>query len=183
MVDRDKYAIILDFLPEGYVSDKRPSHRKTPVAQAVGTKRFALLEMTPKPGSYLNIGEEVYIGEGKRDKIQHVLGRINLGKLTNTASSELSFVIEQLVDNNEQLFVDFFNKAQPLSTRMHSLELLPGLGKKHMWEVIEARREGDFTSFTDIRKRVKLMPDPKKLIIRRIMSELAGNEKHRLFTD
>ena len=82
---------------------------------------------------------------------------------------------------DEARFVDFFNKAQPLTTRMHQLELLPGLGKKHMWEVIEARKEQLFTSFADIRKRVKLMPDPKVIVVKRILAELAGKEKHRIF--
>ncbi len=66
---------------------------------------------------------------------------------------------------------------------MHQLELLPGLGKKHMWEIIEARKEKPFESFADIKKRVKLMPDPEKAIIKRILKELSGIEKHRVFVD
>jgi len=65
---------------------------------------------------------------------------------------------------------------------MHQLELLPGLGKKHMWEILEAREEKPFESFEDIKKRIKLMPDPKRIIIKRILQELEGNEKHRIFT-
>ncbi len=183
MVGREEHAVVLDFLPEGHPLDKRPSHRKSAIAQAIGKTRFSLLELVPKEGVFLNIGDEVYIGEGKRDKVHHIEGRITRDKLTNTASGELQVVIARLVKESEQRFIEFFNKAQPLSTRMHSLELLPGLGKKHMWEVIEARRDGDFESFADIRKRVKLLPDPQKLIIRRIMAELSGNEKHRLFTE
>ena len=64
---------------------------------------------------------------------------------------------------------------------MHSLELLPGLGKKHMWEILEERRGEDFTSFDNIKSRVKLIPDPEKLIIRRIIKELEGEEKHNIF--
>ena len=183
MAERDEHAIILDYMPQGYVDDKRPSHRKDPIAQAIGTKKFTLLELVPREGVFLGIGDEVYIGDGKREKIHHVEGRITTKKLTNTASSELSYVVEQLIKDNEQRFVDFFNNAQPLSTRMHSLELLPGVGKKHMWEVIEARDEEPFESFEDINARVKLLPDPKKLVLRRIMSELEGNEKHRIFTE
>jgi putative nucleotide binding protein len=61
--------------------------------------------------------------------------------------------------------------------------LLPGLGKKHMWEIVEQRKDKDFESFADIKKRVKLMPDPKKAIIKRILDELNGKEKHRIFVD
>ena len=125
----------------------------------------------------------MYIGEGKRDKIHHIVGKIPLSKLTRTAKSELEFVIKDIVEKNEKKFIDFFNNAMPLSTRMHQIELLPGVGKKHMWEIINAREEKPFESFEDIKKRVKLIPDPGKLIIRRIIQELEGEEKHRLFVD
>ncbi|MBW3022186.1 DUF655 domain-containing protein, partial [Candidatus Woesearchaeota archaeon] len=82
-----------------------------------------------------------------------------------------------------QRFVDFFNKAQPLTTRMHQLELLPSLGKKHMWQIIEERKEKPFESFLDIKNRVKLMPDPEKIVIKRIINELSGIEKHKIFVD
>ena len=38
-------------------------------------------------------------------------------------------------------------------------------------------------AFEDIKKRVKLMPDPEKVIIKRIIQELQGSEKHRIFVD
>ena len=34
-----------------------------------------------------------------------------------------------------------------------------------------------------MKKRVHLMPDPKKAVIKRIMQELSGKEKHLLFID
>jgi len=125
----------------------------------------------------------VYIGDGKRDKIHHIVGKISLAKLTATAKSELEFVIKDIVKKNEKKFIEFFNKAQPLSTRMHQLELLPGLGKKHMWQIIETRQEKPFESFSDLKNRVKLMPDPEKMIIKRILQELEGAEKHKIFVD
>ena len=66
--------------------------------------------------------------------------------------------------------------------RMHTLELLPGLGKKHMWVILEERQIKPFESFQDIKERVKLLPDPKMSIIKRIIKELEGNEKYRIFT-
>ena len=180
---KEENTIILDFLPNGYAFDERPMYMKTPVAQAIGKEHFVLLELVPKKGIHLNLFEEVYIGEGKRDKIHHIVGKIPLSKLTRTARSELEFVIKDIVKNNEKKFIDFFNNARPLSTRMHQIELLPGVGKKHMWEIINAREEKTFESFDDIKKRVKLMPDPEKLIIKRITEELEGTEKHRLFVD
>jgi putative nucleotide binding protein len=180
---KEEKAIIVDFLPNGYPFDNRPSHLKNAIAQAIGKEHFVLLELVPKKDIYLQPHEEVYIGNEKRDKIHHIVGKIPYSKLTETAKSEISFIIMDSIKNNQQKFVDFFNNAQPLSTRMHQLELLPGLGKKHMWEIIESRREEPFKNFDDIKKRVKLMPDPEKVILKRIMNELQGQEKHYLFVD
>jgi len=180
---KEENVIVLDFLPNGYPFDDRPMYMKTPIAQALGKEHFVLLELVPKKGIHLQPFEEVYIGEGKRDKVHHIVGKLAMPKLTRTAKSELEFAIKDIVKKNEGKFVDFFNKAMPLSTRMHQIELLPGVGKKHMWEIINVRDEKPFESFADIKKRVKLMPDPEKVVIRRIVQELEGNEKHRLFVD
>lgn len=178
---REEEAIVLDFLPNGYPFDNRPSHRKTAIVQALGTKRFSLLELVPKKGETLQPNEKVYIGEGKRDKIHHINGRLAFDKLTSTAKKELEFVVKEIVNDNQKEFIRFYNQAQPLTTRMHQLELLPGVGKKHMWEIIKSREEKEFEDFEDLKKRVKLLPSPEKAIIKRIVSELAGKEKYRLF--
>ena len=180
---KEETAVVLDFLPNGYSYDDRPMYMKTPIAQAVGNQHFVLLELVPKKGIHLQPFEEVYIGDGKRDKIHHIVGKMAVEKLTATAKSELEFVIKDIIKKNEQRFVDFFNRAQPLSTRMHQLELLPGLGKKHMWQIIESRDEKPFENFSDLKNRVKLMPDPEKAVLRRILQELEGTEKHKIFVD
>lgn len=178
---KEEWVVVLDFLQNGYPFDERPMYMKTPIAQAIGKNHFVLLELVPKKGVHLQPYKEVYIGEGKRDEIHHIVGKLPIGKLTATAKSELEFVIKDLVKKQEARFVEWFNKSQPLSTRMHQLELLPGLGKKHMWQIVEARDEKPFGSFKDMRDRVKLMPDPEKLIVRRVLSELEGKEKHNIF--
>lgn len=183
MEQKEEYAIVLDFLPNGYPFDQRPSHKKTPIAQAIGKTRFTLLELVPKKDVFLQPYEEIYIGEGKREKIHHIVGKLPLERLTGTANSELEFVVKDAVKKNQEYFMEFFNKAQPLTTRMHQLELLPGLGKKHMWAILEERRGEPFKSFDDLKKRVKLMPDPEKIIIKRIIAEINGEEKHKIFVD
>ncbi|HHE36419.1 MAG TPA: DUF655 domain-containing protein [Candidatus Woesearchaeota archaeon] len=180
---KEEEAVVLDFLPHGYPFDKRPMHLKKPIVQAIGKENFTLLELVPRKGVFLQPYEEVYIGEAKRDKIHHINGKIPVDNLTQTAKSELKHVIQDLVKKHEARFVEFFNKAQPISTRMHVLELLPGVGKKHMEEIVNERRTEPFKDFADIRKRVKLMPDPVTTIVRRILSELEGKEKHLLFVD
>ena len=178
---KEDYAVILDFLPNGYPFDNRPMFQKEPIAQAIGESNFSLLELVPKKGIFLQPHERVYIGPDKRDKIHHIAGRIDFKKLTSTARAELEFAVLDIVKRNQQRFIDFFNNAGPLTTRMHQLELLPGLGKKRMWDIVNERKAEKFKDFADIKKRIKLMLDPEKLITKRIMEELKGNQKHYLF--
>ena len=140
------------------------------------------MEVVVKPDVVLKNGDMVYIGESKRDQIDHIKRRITINELTSFAKSELPFVVEKLVRENEPRFVDFFNKSQPISTRLHQLELLPGIGKKHLWDIIDERKKGPFNSFEDVKNRIKLMPDPANSIIKRIMEELENDDiRFRLF--
>ncbi len=180
---REEWAIVLDFLPNGYADDNRPFHKKTSIVQAIGKEKFSLLELVPKKDIFLNPYEEVYIGEGKREKIHHINGKLALERLTGTARSELEHAIKDIVHKNPEKYVQFFNKAMPLTTRMHMIELLPGVGKKHMWQIIEERKGEPFKDFIDLKKRVNLMPDPEKAIVKRILKELSGSEKHLLFLE
>ena len=136
---REEYAIVLDYLQHGYPFDNRPIHQKTPVVQVMGTENFTLLEVAPKKDVFFQPLDEIYIGSGKRDKVHHIIGKLPMDRLTGTARQELDFVIENILKKKETKFIDFFNSARPLSTRMHQLELLPGVGKKHMWQIIEER--------------------------------------------
>ena len=178
---KEDHAIVLDFLPNGYPFDKTPIHKKNPIVQAIGKTSFVLLELVPKKDIHIQPYEEIYIGEGKREKIHHILGRLDVEKLTSTAYAELKFVIADIIKKDETEFIKFFNDAQPLTTRMHQLELLPGLGKRHMWDIIEERKDQSFENYADIKKRIKLMPDPEKIILKRILSEIGGKEKHKIF--
>ena len=180
---KEENAIVLDFLPHGHSFDTRPAHIKTPIAQAIGKNHFILLELVPKKGVFLQPLEEVYTGEGKRDKIHHIYGKVNYDTLTQTAKGELDHVIKELVKKHEEKFITFFNKAGPINMRRHQVELLPGIGKRHMLELLEKRKEKEFENFEDIRSRVKLLPDPEKIVIRRIISELKGEDKYKLFIE
>jgi len=174
---KDEYVIVLDFLPRGHSTGK-----PEPLAQVIGNKYFSLLEVVVKKDVILKPGDKTYVGDAKRDHIDHIKRRITINDLTSFAKSELPFVVEKLVKENEERFVNFFNTAQPISTRLHQLELIPGIGKKHLWDIIEEREKAPFTSFEDIKKRIKLMPDPANSIIKRIMEELENdNIRFRLF--
>ena len=177
MEAKEETAIVLDFLPHGYPMEGK----MIPVAQAIGTKYFALLQLVPRRGVTLQLKEEVYIGSGKRDKISYILGILPKDKITETAKIELQEFVAKMIIAQEQRFVDFFNNSDPINTRLHQLELLPGFGKKHMETILEERKKKPFSSFEDIKKRIKSIPDPKKVIEKRIIEELTTQVKYKLF--
>ena len=105
-------AIVLDVLLKGHPEDPRPIFKREPLVQAVGIAQFKLLELVPKK---LDIGihENVYIGDGEREKIERVKRRIGYEELTQTAKVELPFVVEKIVQQKESEYVQFFHLDQP----------------------------------------------------------------------
>ena len=176
-MEKEEYAVILDYLPNGYPLEKK----MMPIAQAIGKKNLTLLELVPRRGVSLEVGEEAYIGEGKRDKIYYILGRLHREKLSESAKTELEEFITKVVDEREKEFVDFFNKAEAMNKRLHQIELLPGFGKKHMHEILKQRQEKEFESFEDMKARIQNLPDPHKAIEKRILNELINIERASLF--
>jgi putative nucleotide binding protein len=177
----EEYAYILDYLPQGRPDDPR---RKDPVAYSVGDSNFVLLELAPRPGASLLVGDRVYLGRESALKthIDHVRGRVRYEDMTHAAQSEMRFVIEQIVRAQEERFLKFFNEAGPITTRMHMLELLPGLGKKLMWAIVEERKKGPFKTFKEMDERVKALHQPEKLIVNRILGEITNpGEKYHVF--
>jgi putative nucleotide binding protein len=176
-MEKEENAIILDYLPNGY-----PLERKMmPIAQAIGKTNLVLLELVPRRGVSLEVGEEVYIGEGKRDKIYYILGRLHRERLTESAKSQLQEFIEKIVKGREKEFVEFFNKSDAINKRLHQIELLPGFGKRHMQEILKQRKEKEFESFEEMKNRIQNLPDPEKAIQKRILTELVNIERHNLF--
>lgn len=179
----EDYVLILDYLPNG--RPDAPRGRSEPIAYGLGESQFSLLELIPKPGVNLATGEKVYIGKDveKRTKIAKVKGRVDYPQLSAGAHGELPYVLLELVKTQEGRFIKFYNEAPPISTRYHSLELLPGLGKKTMLGIVEERRKGEFKTFDDLKQRVSAIHAPDKLISHRIELELSDpHQKYHLFT-
>lgn len=172
--------VVLDFLPNGHPLDSRPMHLREPIAQVVSDEEFSLLELVPQPSYRPSLNDKIQSKDPAR--IRRVLGRIDFERLTQTAKAELAQVMVQLVDEKQARFIEFFNKAAPLTMRQHSLELIPGIGKKHMWAIIDERKNRPFESFTEMRDRIKLLPDLRKAVAKRIMDELQGKDRYNLFT-
>ena len=177
----EEYAYVLDFLSYGRPSPERPRHVAAPTVQVIGETYFTLLEAELKQGAVAAPHERIYVGRERREKIERVMGRVSYQELTASAKAEMQPVLETLIRHQEERFVGFFNVSQPVTPRMHALELLPGIGKKSMWQIVNAREKKQFTSFKDIQERTKTS-DPVKVLAKRIVDELSGEGKYRLFT-
>ncbi|MEM3086086.1 MAG: DUF655 domain-containing protein [Halobacteria archaeon] len=183
--EREEWAWVLDFLPYGHPDDNRPSYQKRPTSLGIGEKNLALLEMVPREGKTLQIQQRVYVGddEAQRTLVDHVKRRILFDELTQAAKSELAAVLEKMVAAQEPRFVDIFNSSYPLTTRLHMLCLLPGVGQKMMQAVLEERAKKPFSGFAELSERVKGLHNPAKIVAKRIEEELTDpNVKYRLYT-
>ncbi len=176
----EEYAYVLDYLPYGRSSDKS-RHLVVPTVQIMGEQFFTLLEAELKVGATVVVEERIYIGRDRREKVDRIISRINYDQLTANAKAEIVPLIDGLVKKQDKRFVDFFNNSQPVTPRMHSLEQLPGIGKKSMWTIINAREKKPFTSYKEIQDRTGLT-DVQKIITKRILEELSSETKYRLFT-
>ena len=147
---------------------------------AIGEERLTLLEILGIENSTFDAGERVYIGKEGRTKVQSVLGKMDYAKISDSAKNEIPRVIELIVTKNEKKFVNYINNAQPLTPRIHTLELIPGIGKTYMNVIIKEREKELFESFHDIEKRVGLK-EPIKHLSERIIEEISGEARINLF--
>jgi putative nucleotide binding protein len=180
----EENAYVLDFLPHGKPGVRptgRAGYHAGALIQCVGEEFFTILEALVREGLMLKPGDRVHVGKDSRQEVTYIIGRVGFEELTASARAELPSVISKIVQNREQWFVNFFNTARAITPRMHALELVPGIGKKYMWQVINERQRKPFESFEDLQKRTEL-PNPVKLITKRVMEELEGDSKYRLFT-
>ena len=175
----ETHAYVIQVIPPKiYLRDSRP-HGET-IIQSIGESNLTLFDLAPKHGVTVHPQERVSIQKNTRSKIDHIRRRISYDDLTPESIENLSLVVEIIVTKHEQKYVKFFNEAKPLTTRMHSLQLLPGIGQTLMWALLEERKREPFNSFDDIAARTKLQ-NPKKAITSRIIDEIKEEVKRWLF--
>lgn len=174
----EEFVYVLDFVPRG--TSTVIKGREGPIVQAIGEERLTLLELLAMENQDFAVGEKVKIGKEGREKIISVLGKLTFEELSSESKTALPAVVESLVKANEVKYVSYFNELQPLTPRLHGLELIPGIGKTFMREIISSRERQPFASFEDIQKRVGVH-EPAKMVARRIVEELSGGSRINLF--
>jgi putative nucleotide binding protein len=169
----EEFAVVLDFLAHGNSGGRFGG---SPVAYAVSIDDFVLYELELSADADISILDRVRIRPDFESGIErgHV---VDYEDLSDGARSELDYVVEDVVDENEQRFVDFYNDAQPISLRLHQLNLLPGIGDKLRDNILDERkRHGPFDSFEDVEDRVSGLHRPREVIVERILEEMQEDD-------
>lgn len=180
--DSEASAVVLDYLPNGRAEDDRPQYQKEPIAYVLTESDFHLLELTLEQEANVGIGDSIPIEPpSARENVTDV-SEVPYRDLTSAAQSELEHAVNDIVDRNERRFVDFYNDAQPITLRLHQLNLLPGIGKKLRNHVLEARKRKPFESFDDLKDRVSGLHNPEDVLVDRILEEIRQDDlKYRTF--
>lgn len=171
-------AVILDYLPHGGPGGGGPAGESTPHAQAVGIEEFRLFELDLV--GELSIADEVSLRPP--DEAIGSFREIGYEDLTSGATSELEYVIDELVTEYPDRFLEIFNEAQPITLRLHQLDLLPGIGEKLRNNILDERKRGPFSDFVDLEERIDGLHNAEEIIIDRILEEMRSDDlKYALF--
>ena len=174
----EEYAYVLDSKSRSKSTTVRG--RTGIIVIAIGEERLTLLEILGIENSTFDVDERIYIGKEGRTKVQSVLGKMDYVKISGSAKNEIPRVVELIITKNEKRFVDYINNAQPLTPRIHALELIPGIGKTYLNLIIKEREKAPFESFNDMEKRAGLK-EPRKHLSQRIIEEISGETRINIF--
>jgi putative nucleotide binding protein len=175
-------AVVLDVLPHGRADDDRRQYKKSPLAYELDETEVRLAELRLGADADISIGDRVVIEPSDDREAVEAVEDVEYGELSNTAVNEVEYVIDEILTDQESRFVDFYNDAQPITIRLHQLNLLPGIGKKLRNNVLDERKRGPFESFEDLEDRISGLHRPKEILAERILSELRDDDlKYKVF--
>lgn len=181
-IKKFREVVILDLLIHGHPEEDKPSWAKTPIAQVLTFSDFVLYEVKVNKNSTIEVQEQKTYEEFlNEEKLKEVLKKIDYNDLTNTSKALIQPILENKVIKYEEEFINFFNNSTSITPRMHALKLLPGIGQKHMWEILNTRERQKFGTFQDIADRTSIS-NPSKIIAQRIIKELQRDVKYYLFS-
>lgn len=171
-IKKFREIVILDILLHGHPDEDKPSWSKTPIAQVLTFPDFVLYEVKLNKDADIKVQEKnTYEEFLRQNKLREVIKKIDYVGLTNTSKALIQPILEKEVLGYEEEFINFFNNSTSITPRMHALKLLPGIGQKHMWEILEERKRQNFVTFQDIADRTSIS-NPPKIIAQRIIKEL-----------
>lgn len=175
-------AVVLDSLPNGRPDDTRPQYQKEPLAYALDVDSFGLYELTLDADERVLVGDRLVVEPTTDREAVVAARRVEFEDLSGTARSELEYAVDELLEADEDRFVEFYNEAQPITLRLHQLNLLPGIGKKLRNDLLDERKRKPFDTFDEIEERVSGLHTPREILAERIIEELREDDlKYRIF--
>ncbi|PWI49131.1 hypothetical protein CEE45_03040 [Candidatus Heimdallarchaeota archaeon B3_Heim] len=171
-------VLVLDYYPQGKSLSRRSAEAYNPLAVVISINRLAFFDIILSRGKNIQAGQTLDVSAIKSDLLK--INRIGFNELSDSAVDILPEMIKKIVILSESRFINFLNHARPLTTQMHQLQLLPGIGNKRLWQILEARRKIEFKDLDDFTERTGIS-DPIGLFSNRILQEIQGKEKYQLF--
>ena len=148
---------------------------KEDVVTAMSEKTLGFCRLKVKSGGDLLIpSQRLYIclDSAQRKEVVSILGMARRDRMSNMAKMDLPLVVQMFVEEHASYFVDeFYNKAGPISLKVHGFELLPDVGKKKAGQMVAARNSvGVFASLEELNTSCNI--DAAELLARRFVQEL-----------
>ncbi|MHA2237732.1 MAG: DUF655 domain-containing protein [Candidatus Hodarchaeales archaeon] len=166
---------VLDFYPQGKSLSRHNWDAYDPLAVVISSDSFDFFDVSLSKGKTVQIGQLVDLSKSKG--IVKKIIKIGYNELSDSVIDILPNIIREIVVSHESRFIRFLNESRPLTTQMHQLQLLPGIGNKRLWQILEARKKKPFANFEDFMERTGIS-DPQSLFINRIIQEIEGSEKY-----
>ena len=173
-------VIILDFYPQGKSLSSKYSEDLNPLAVVMTADRFQFFDVIFKRGVNVSVGDSMTIPSASLKVFK--IKRISYNQLSDSAVASLPEIVQEIVKSSEARFIRFLNHARPLTSQMHQLQLIPGIGNKRLWQILEARKKNLFQTFEDFKDRTGIS-DPILVFTNRIINEIKEEEKYLLFTE
>lgn len=161
----------------GYILDVIADRESGVIAQIIGESYFKLFEVSII-GESISVGDRVYIGKENRDVVQYIRRTIHYENLTKNSKFWLPFVLGNIVRNQEEIFIKFFNTVGQLPTK-HGLLLLAKVQMRDLDKFLEERQKRPFESYFDIIMRTGI--PVIDAITNRIILEIAKKPRYYLF--
>ncbi len=103
----------------------------------------------------------------------NVLGRTRHRDLTVMAQAELRGVVKGILSDNPEMCLAFYNRAGNLTLKMHSFQLLTGIGNSKALSMVEIRGRTGWDSIEALDEACEI--DSADLLAERLCQEIADS--------
>ena len=173
-------VFVLDFYPQGKSLSRKYADDFNPLVVVITADHFQFFDVVLKRGENVVVGDSITISSSRPNIFK--IKKIGFNQLSDSAVNLLPEIVQEIVKVSEARFIRFLNHARPLTSQMHQLQLIPGIGNKRLWQILEARKKSPFQTFDDFKDRTGIS-DPILAFTNRIINEINEEEKYLLFTE